>query len=464
MPYKILSLDGGGSWALIQARVLLDIYGNVRGHALLGKFDMAIANSGGSLVLACLCNNMHLQEIVDVFEKKENREKAFSSLTLGEKLEWKNFSAFLRSLFSKFPGPLYSTGRKINGIREILTAHDELFRTGQINQPIVDTFLKDIPAIMGHPRLKLVIVGFDYFRQRGNFFRSDTNSLTDQFNKGRHFNITLGHAIHASSNAPVNYFNEPAKVNLDLFQKNEQRTSWYWDGAVAGFNNPVLAGLVEAVTNGHGKTMDDFRILSIGTGLTRKAILADHNFSTSEEERELHRKNLRNPLAVTDSNFRPLDDIAKISKSIVSDPPDSATFIAYSFLDPRLDNKSSNLVRINPCVSPELSSEGIYEVPSAYKGFEDDFLQLINLDMDAVKDSEIRLISALCNHFLASGSRMPNQLIRGEAGKGTILGYETYGKAKQRWIEISDLEQVEKFPGDPRAPFPTHFQPPLDVT
>jgi patatin-like phospholipase/acyl hydrolase len=26
-PYRILSLDGGGTWALIQAKVLMDMYG-----------------------------------------------------------------------------------------------------------------------------------------------------------------------------------------------------------------------------------------------------------------------------------------------------------------------------------------------------------------------------------------------------------------------------------------------------
>ena len=60
MSYKILSLDGGGSWALVQARVLIDIYGDISGHELLRQFDMAIANSGGSLVLACLCNDMKI--------------------------------------------------------------------------------------------------------------------------------------------------------------------------------------------------------------------------------------------------------------------------------------------------------------------------------------------------------------------------------------------------------------------
>src|SRR3954463_13798803 len=98
MPYKILSLDGGGAWALIQARVLQDLYGDIKGHELLRQFDMAIANSGGSLVLACLCNNMKMSEIIAVFERKENREKVFSKLTFWEKLQKGNKLALIRNL------------------------------------------------------------------------------------------------------------------------------------------------------------------------------------------------------------------------------------------------------------------------------------------------------------------------------------------------------------------------------
>ena len=49
--YHILSLDGGGSWALIQVRVLIDLFGaNVSGYAVLKNFDLVTANSGGSVV------------------------------------------------------------------------------------------------------------------------------------------------------------------------------------------------------------------------------------------------------------------------------------------------------------------------------------------------------------------------------------------------------------------------------
>ena len=71
MPYSILSLDGGGSWALIQAKVLYERYAKtnpqIAGHEVLRHYDLVIANSGGSLVLSMLCADMKLRDIVDLF-------------------------------------------------------------------------------------------------------------------------------------------------------------------------------------------------------------------------------------------------------------------------------------------------------------------------------------------------------------------------------------------------------------
>src|SRR5215510_57735 len=103
MSYKILSLDGGGSWALVQARVLIDIYGDINGHELLRQFDMAIANSGGSLVLACLCNDMLLSEICEVFEDENSRRQVFSELNF--------FGQLARKILGI--GPKYSAKKKL---------------------------------------------------------------------------------------------------------------------------------------------------------------------------------------------------------------------------------------------------------------------------------------------------------------------------------------------------------------
>jgi hypothetical protein len=49
--YRILSLDGGGSWALIQVKALIELFGPDKpGREILQDFDLVAANSGGSIL------------------------------------------------------------------------------------------------------------------------------------------------------------------------------------------------------------------------------------------------------------------------------------------------------------------------------------------------------------------------------------------------------------------------------
>jgi len=438
MSYKILSLDGGGSWALIQAYVLQDLYPNASGHDVLRQFDMVIGNSGGSLVLAALCNNMSPAHIIHVFEDEKCRKKVFSSLTLGEKFfPARNRLSLFRNIFHI--GPKYKASRKLEGLREILTEHDLLFRNKKISTPVVDTWMDELPAIIGKKDLQLIIAGFDYFRERVVFFRSNLDSNTDRFSRDKQFRITLGHAIHSSSNAPVNYFDEPASVNIERREKNEKRTTWFWDGGVAGFNNPVLAALVEALTNGNGRNLSEYKILSIGTCLRQRAIITDFSTSTDPVIKKVYDENKFNPYVVSDTRFKFLHDVRKVAGSILSDPPDSASFIACSILHPSLQTSEPNLVRINPCITPILV-DGIYQPALAYMDDESTFKKILDLDMDAVEDDEILLIKDLCMKFITDAEVcVPNQYIRGDR-KTDHLGFGTYSEAKKRWREIDKNE------------------------
>ncbi|MFL5773846.1 MAG: patatin-like phospholipase family protein [Flavisolibacter sp.] len=434
MSYKILSLDGGGSWAMIQAYVLNDLYPGASGHEVLRQFDMAIGNSGGSLVLAALCNNMSPQQIIHVFDDESCRKKVFSKLSFAEKMfPARNRLSLFRNIFHI--GPKYKTTRKLEGLREILTKHDNLFRDGKISTPVVDTWMDELPAIIGKKDLQLIVAGFDYFRERVVFFRSNLDSNTDRFSRDKQFRITLGHAIHSSSNAPVNYFDEPASVKIERREKTEERISWFWDGGVAGFNNPVLAGLVEALTNGKGKDLSEYKILSLGTALRQRAIISDFSTSSDPVIKKVYDENKDNPYVVSATHFKFLHDIQKVAGSILSDPPDSASFIACAFLHPSLQTDSPNLVRINPCISPILV-DGIYQPATVYKNDELSFKKLLDIDMDAIEDSEIELIKDLCKKFITdSDPCIPNQYIRGDR-KSDRLGFGTYREAKKRWKEI----------------------------
>ena len=436
MAYKILSLDGGGSWAMIQARVLKDIYGDIYGHALLQQFDMVIANSGGSMVLAALCNNMRIGDIIDVFATESKRTQIFSHLTLREEVQ------NIVSLFEKYTkiGPKYSTPRKLLGLRDILISSQVNPKDRSLPKAVADSYLDELPTFIGKPDLQLIIMGYDYFRRRANFFRSNPNSATNKFS-GSFPRVTLANAVHASSNAPVNYFNEPAtiKTNQVIGDVQDERTTWFWDGAVGGFNNPVLAGLIEATTNSFAANPKDYHILSIGTGTGDKAVITDYDGSTNPDTEAIYRANLNNPLAVTDHSFHFLHDVEEISTSILADPPDTDTFIAYSILHPTLENNGT-LVRINPCFTPLLNTTTKkYDYPDVYANAQGDYRNLLELDMDAVQQDQVNLIISLCDKFIVNDvtkPRLTNQLIRGQYDKGTYLGHKYYKEAKNRWEEL----------------------------
>jgi len=45
--YNILTLDGGGSWALLEAMALQRKYGDTPCLDILRQFDLVVTNSGG---------------------------------------------------------------------------------------------------------------------------------------------------------------------------------------------------------------------------------------------------------------------------------------------------------------------------------------------------------------------------------------------------------------------------------
>ncbi len=448
MPYKILSLDGGASWAMVQARVLQDLYdetGDLRGHELLRKFDMVVANSGGSVLLGLLCNNMSLKKIISFYKTSSELKKVFPPLLLWERF----FQHITRKLFHV--GAKYSAVRKLKSLREIFISNDDLYQQNKLTTPIADTWLNELPSVIGKnyhgADVQFVISSFDYFRQRVVFFRSNVNSKTNSFS-GNFYQITLAESIHASCNAPVNYYDRPALVNLASYKSNDPEDryqSWYWDGAVAGFNNPVLAGVVEAITNNADVDLHNFKILSLGTGISRKAVVADDKSSSDPRRQRRFTVNRGKPFVQWKASFSFLKDIQKIAQSILSDPPDSATFIACSFINRSLQNDKNNLVRINPNIAPECRDD-IYFYPMVYNTSDrqqKDFLKLMDLDFDVYKENDIQLIEDMCNKFIVTdeGSLyLQNQLIRGEPGSKHHLGYSSYREAKQRWQMIEREE------------------------
>tara|TARA_R110000765_G_scaffold120744_3_gene216583 strand:- start:441 stop:791 length:351 start_codon:yes stop_codon:yes gene_type:complete len=101
-------LDGGRSWAVIQLLTLKDRYGNHNGHEILRKFDLVIANSGGSIVLAALAEDYSIYKAITLFQNKKNREQMFHKNTFKDRYFSVDYLGLLNADFD----PKYSTTKK----------------------------------------------------------------------------------------------------------------------------------------------------------------------------------------------------------------------------------------------------------------------------------------------------------------------------------------------------------------
>jgi patatin-like phospholipase/acyl hydrolase len=111
MAYRILSLDGGGAWAMLQAIALRDVFGDIPGRRILAHFDLAVANSGGSIVLGGLVEDKLPSQIIALFDQQSNREVIFAK------------TACIENLPSHIPiFPKYSTAGKLAGLTRVFGA------------------------------------------------------------------------------------------------------------------------------------------------------------------------------------------------------------------------------------------------------------------------------------------------------------------------------------------------------
>jgi uncharacterized protein len=392
--YRILSLDGGGSWSLIQVKALIDLYGaQTTGNDLLKQFDLIAANSGGSIVLGCLIENLTLQQTFDFFNTESLRKavfaptKSFVDRTLHEVVGF---------------GPKYDAASKLAALQHVLPA------TGNIALPEA---VRNIPAHNAAGPVHILIVAFDYDHNCATFFRSTSVNKRDWGN-GEIADVTVAEAVHASTNAPVNYFDGPATF--------PDRTERYWDGAITGCNNPVLAAVTEAV--GTGQAPESIVTLSLGTASVALP-WPQPGQAPSPFIRQLSPSGLKN-------------DLFKLATSILDDPPDMATFIAHvttgSGQGLNVPAADSRIVRMNPLVSPMMNN-GDWGPPASMAAAQ--FQYLANLDIDAVDQPQVDAIAKYAALWLKDQTM--NQPIRMDSSTLTAeLGHDRYSRAKAAWLAI----------------------------
>lgn len=397
MSYRILSLDGGGSWALIEVRALMKLYGaDATGHEVLKDFDLVAANSGGSLVLGGLIEDLKLQELLNCFKDPVKRRALFPpSLCYGTR--------FSNMLFGV--GPKYRAKRKLPAIQAMLP------KTG--NKPIGAA----IAGLRGPSgaNLHVLIVGFDYDRCRAVYFRSATAYGSNNLGVGAASRATLAQAIHASTNAPVNYFDGPAQF--------PGRIERYWDGGLTGNNNPVLAAAIEAVVL--EQRPEDLVALSLGTGSVFLPV-APPGAEPSAFETPRRRSSLTR-------------DLKKLALAILDDPPDAASFHVHVMTSSGSGLPApavSHLVRMNPLLSPMRDTDGHWIPPGGMTS--EEFLALCDLGMDALAQDDVDRISRLADLWLVD--RVRNQPIRANgATLDAEIGYDSFGAARAAWEALTGV-------------------------
>jgi hypothetical protein len=396
MSYRILSLDGGGTWALIQVKALIALYPGgaaTPGLTVLNDFDLVAANSGGSIVLGALVENLTLGQILDLFEDEATRKSIFSKT---DSLVDRAFHDLTQM------GPKYSAENKLPALQHALQTKGNILLT-------------KVTAGLRRPGsnedLHLLIIAFDYDRNHARFFRSSTTS-GPSWGTGETYDVTLAEAIHASTNAPVNYFDAPA-----IFPDHSGR---YWDGAITGCNNPVLAGVTEAIARNQSPA--DIVALSIGT-----ATVALPWPQPGDPDSPFVQQTVDPGLP---------NDLRKLATSIIDDPPDIATYLAHvmtgSGIDLNTPGADSRIVRMSPLISP-VKTAGVWAAPGQMTAAQ--FTYLAKLDMDAVEQPQVDAISRYADLWLQDLAL--NQPIRMDSDTLTLeLGQATFTAAKNSWNAI----------------------------
>lgn len=395
--FKILSLDGGGTWALLQVLVLQDIFESkypekeIKGHEILRHFDLVVANSGGSLVLAALACNWSFKEILHLFNE-ETLKRIFNKISFRDQYFPANI---LRLLKVNMVGTRYSTTEKRKALSEILRLN---------NKKLDDVLLSELPTIIGKKSLEIIVTTFDAINNRAKIFRSNTKSKASTeviAGIGNLDNISLVEAIHGSSTAPVNYFDFPAVFS----PKNSRKRFYLWDGGLSGFNNPVMLGLTEAFANGINRK--NIHILSIGTGSKLVSFedtvkFRNNYYSTLLGKKLAFDKNnidfkktafwtvpLLGEIKKPKIFFRffrgkklYLSTISSLSKTILFEPQTWATYSAYiSLFSEDIDNHSNNtrFIRLSPQIIKEKNSSNLIN-------------KLYDLDMDIIEHKDLELL------------------------------------------------------------------------
>lgn len=390
---RILALDGGGSRAGVLARTLGALYGpDTPGREIIRRFRFVAGTSGGAIVMTALCCNYTPRTVAGFYADPVVLERMFSP-------RWVARVPVLRQLLPRYS----ATGKRAALVRMF----DENRQHGEPAPSSVP--MTEWPRLLGTD-VRLIVPAFDVDIERAHFFRSDPDSRAKS--SARAIEATLADAVHASTNAPVLYFDRPAEVGGRRF----------WDGGIAGYSNPVLAAVIEALAAFPDRA-DRMRVLSIGTGASARV----HASAAAPP-----------PLGAPKGGPSLLAAVRKAAGAIVTAPPEAATFHACVALRQPLPSRpgeaaAGNIVRLSPFVRPIWDPDrGAWTLPNL-SGAE--FCAYTDMPLDAMDTRAIELIVTVCDRWMAG--EIPNQPVRAGARLECDIGDPTFSAGAAHWRQIA---------------------------
>ena len=387
--YRILSLDGFGSWSLIQVRALQELYGaDTRGRAILGNFDLVASHASGSFVAAALAADWPLSKVAAHFLDEAARKTVIVPAHCPPRGE------------TVSGGPRTATTRRFEALAALLN-------------PVANTPLDELSDLVRNRRggpVHFLFVGFDSARQQAAMMRSDPHSAAAALlPPGR---PKLAEAVYAASNVPAEL--------AGGFRRNS--------GALCGITNPLMAAIVETLANGRAR--DEIEALSLGTGNTRPSE------GPAAESTDGRRLGLNLPL---------------VSAGLpgpgprVEDAPDASAFMAHVALGQPLPSTNvpapvsgGSIVRINPMIEPMANSYGSSYLPNLAnptrvpgRTSEGIFARLMQLGSHAAEQEDLQLIDALADAWVSD--RVSNQAIRSDSVGKCEIGHRWFSAGRDAW-------------------------------
>ena len=291
MPFRILSLDGGGVRGIVAAKMLAKIEKQIN-QPLNEYFDLIVGTSTGSIVAAAIATGRSSEEIVEFFQNKSSIIFPYQSL----------FSLKRIPLILKYgiSAPKYSDQGLIQVLRGalgetrlfdigtsprlLIVSYDTIERNPIIfkswrpdkaygNVPLWEVCVSSASAPTYFPAHKLDkrVIGNVKDASINTIFFSNNESTVDAVYENAEIRITDGRGS-GQTRIIKNYIGSIRKATVNpAWDRIPDKTSTYSiktiysaiDGGVAA-NNPSSCGIAEALRFGYSN--QEIAVLSIGTG------------------------------------------------------------------------------------------------------------------------------------------------------------------------------------------------------